>query len=80
MKKIIALLVMVCTIGLTAFAQQTVTKDKDKEKVRKTSTLGQKVHNTFSRHKHHNGYVVKTKKDDNGHIVKTKKKVKEDDH
>lgn len=79
MKKILALLMM-CAIGLTAFAQQTVTKDKDKDKVKKTSTLGQKVHNTFSKHKHHNGYKVKRKRDVNGHIIKTKKTVKEDNH
>lgn len=71
---------MFCTLGLTAFAQETVKKDKDKEKVRKTSTIGQKVHNTFSRHKHHNGYIVKTKRDDNGHTVKTKKKVVDEKH
>ena len=79
MKKIIALIMMVCTISLTAFAQ-TVSKDKDKDKVKKTSTLGQKVHNTFSKHKRYNGYKVKHKADVNGHIVKTKKKVKDDAH
>ncbi len=79
MKKIIAVLMMVCTIGLTAFAQ-TVTKDKDKDKVRKTSTLGEKVHNTFSKHKRYNGYKVKHKRYVNGHVVKTKKEVKNDQH
>ncbi len=78
MKKIIAVLVMVCTIGLTAFAQ-TEHKDKEKEKVRKTSTIGEKVHNTFSRHKRYNGYKVKHKTEVNGHMVKTTKKV-EDKH
>jgi len=71
---------MFCTIGLTAFAQQTVTKDKDKDKVKRTSSLGEKAHNTFSRHKHYNGYKVKHKKDVNGHIVKTKEKVKDENH
>ena len=68
---------MICTIGLTAFAQQTVTKDKDKDKVKRTSSVGQKVHNTFSKHKHYNGYKVKHKRNVNGHIVKTTKKVED---
>jgi hypothetical protein len=56
MKKIIALL-LACSIGAASFAQ-TVTKNK--EKVRKTSTVGQKVHNTFHKHhKHYSGYKVK---------------------
>jgi len=63
MKKIIALLIM-CTIGLTAFAQEVVTKKEDK--VKRTSTFGQKVHNTFHKHKHYNGYKVK-------HIKKVEK-------
>lgn len=58
MKKIIALLMMVCTIGVTAFAQ-TVKKE---DKVKHTSTIPQKVHNTFSKHKHYSGYKVKHKK------------------
>jgi hypothetical protein len=58
MKKLIALL-LVCTIGVTAFAQ-TVTEKKDK--VRHTSTLPQKAHNMFSKHKHYSGYKVKHKK------------------
>jgi len=58
MKKLIALL-LVCTIGVTAFAQ-TVTEKKDK--VRHTSTLPQKAHNLFSKHKHYSGYKVKHKK------------------
>ena len=78
MKKIIAVLMMVCTIGLTAFAQ-TVTKDKEKDKEKKTSNVGEKVHNTFSKHKRYNGYKVKHKRYVNGHVVKTKEKV-EDKH
>ena len=58
MKKLIALL-LVCTIGVTAFAQ-TVTEKKDK--VRHTSTLPQKAHNLISKHKHYSGYKVKHKK------------------
>jgi hypothetical protein len=78
MKKIIALLLF-CSIGLTVFAQQTVSNDKDHDKVKKTSNLGQKIHNTFSKHKHYNGYKVKHTRDVNGHEVKDKKKVKTDE-
>jgi len=60
MKKLIALCI-VCTIAVTAFAQ-TVTKKKDKEKVEHTSTVPQKAHNLFSKHKHYSGYKVKHKK------------------
>lgn len=64
MKKLAAVLVMVCAIGITAFAQQVVVKKEDK--VKKTTTIPQKIHNTFSKHKHYNG--TKTK-----HIVKVEK-------
>jgi hypothetical protein len=59
MKKLITLLLMICTIGVTAFAQ-TVTEKKDK--VKRTSTLPQKAHNLFSKHKHYSGYKTKHKK------------------
>jgi hypothetical protein len=65
MKKTIAILLMVLTIGVTTtFAQQTIVKKEDK--VKKTTTIGQKIHNTFSKHKHYSG--TKTK-----HIVKVEK-------
>ncbi|MBW4891935.1 hypothetical protein KXQ82_19580 [Mucilaginibacter sp. HMF5004] len=62
MKKIMFLLAFA---GLTfgAFAQQVV---KDQEKVKKTTTIPQKIHNVFSKHKHYSG----TKKK---HIVKVEK-------
>ena len=78
MKKLIALLLM-CTIGLTTFAQE-VKKDKEKEKVKRTATLGERAHNTFSKHKRYNGYKVKRKTYENGHMVKTKKKVVDEKH
>ena len=56
MKKLAVLLLMICTICLTTFAQ-TVTKKEDK--VKRTSTLGQKVHNVFHKHKHYSGYKTK---------------------
>ncbi|MDB5007138.1 MAG: hypothetical protein JWQ84_3264 [Mucilaginibacter sp.] len=56
MKKILAVLLMVCTISIASFAQ-TVTKKEDK--VKRTSTIPQKIHNTFSKHKHYSGYKTK---------------------
>ena len=52
-------------IGFTTYAQD------NKEKVKKTSTAGQKIHNTFSKHKKHNGYKVKSQH----HGIKRKHKV-----
>ena len=64
MKKIALVLTMIFAIGLTSMAQQVVVKKEDK--VKKTSTLKQKIHNTFSKHKHYNG--TKTK-----HVTKVEK-------
>ena len=75
MKKLTVLLMLICAFCVTTFAQ-TETKDK----VKKTSTFGQKVHNTFSKHKRYNGYKVKRKKEVNGHTVREKKKIVYDKH
>jgi hypothetical protein len=56
MKK--ALLVMlVCALSVASFAQEKVAKDE--VKVKKTTTVPQKVHNVFSKHKHYSGTKVK---------------------
>ena len=65
MKKLAVIAVMVFAIGLTAFAQQQVVVKKE-DKVKKTTTIPQKIHNTFSKHKHYSG--TKTK-----HVVKVEK-------
>jgi hypothetical protein len=59
MKRIAAIIMMVSTIATTTFAQQKqeVVKHVDKEK--KTTTVGQKIHNTFSKHKHYSGTKTK---------------------
>jgi hypothetical protein len=72
MKKIAVAILLICATVSASFAQQDVNKDT---KVKKTSNVGQKVHNTFSKHKHYNGYKVKSVKHVNGHDVKTKEKV-----
>lgn len=53
------MLLFVCIATLSVKAQTEVD-------VKKTSTPAQKVHNTFSRHKHYKGYKVK-RKDAYGH-------------
>jgi len=67
MKKLLGLFIIIMGLSFSSFAQQ-------KEDITKTSTVPQKVHNTFSKHKHYNGYKVK-KKRINGH--KTVHKVNE---
>ncbi len=64
MKKLIVLMLL-CAFGITSFAQTVVKKE---DKVKRTTTLGQKVHNTFHKHKHYSGYKVK-------HIKKVEKTV-----
>lgn len=65
MKKLIAMLTLACFVSLTTLAQTT-----EKVKVKHTSTLGQKVHNTFSKHKHYSGYKVKKKVEKPETVVK----------
>lgn len=54
MKKLILFLFMICALCAMGFSQTTEVKTK------KTSTIPQKVHNTFSKHKRYNGTVTKT--------------------
>jgi hypothetical protein len=54
MKKLLFLLLVIISINVTVNAQE-------KDKVKKTSTIPQKVHNTFSKHKKYKGYKVKRK-------------------
>ncbi len=68
MKKLLFLLMLTFSISLATQAQD------DKDKVKKTSTVPQKVHNTFSKHKHYKGY--KAKHVHNGHTTKHKVDVK----
>lgn len=54
MKKLLALLLSV------SFLSAAVAQEAKKEvKVKKTTTVGQKVHNVFSKHKHYSGTKVK---------------------
>ncbi len=69
MKKIILFALILMSVGFSVNAQD------NKDKVKKTSTIGQKVHNTFSKHKKHKGY--KTKHKHNGVTKKHKVDMKE---
>ena len=57
MKKFLLLLMLTCTMGIVASAQV----KEEKSKVKKTSTVGQKIHNTFSKNKRYKGHKVKHK-------------------
>jgi hypothetical protein len=65
MKKLLLFLMLTLSAGIAAHSQD------NKDKVKKTSTPGQKVHNTFSKHKHYKGYKAKHEH----HGVKHKHKV-----
>ncbi|RYE21279.1 MAG: hypothetical protein EOP42_26105 [Sphingobacteriaceae bacterium] len=57
MKKTLLLLMLFSMLSVVSFAQQKVTKDETK--IKKTTTVPQKVHNVFSKHKHYSGTKVK---------------------
>lgn len=65
MKKIATLLIICLSFFVTSYAQENT------HKVKKTSTIPQKIHNVFSRHKKHSGYKSKSEK----HGIKRKHKV-----
>jgi hypothetical protein len=64
MKKSIVLFLLISFIALGSFAQEKEVKKVDK--VKRTTTPGQKVHNLFHKHKHYSGYKVK-------HVTKMEK-------
>jgi hypothetical protein len=59
MKKLLVLAVLLTSVTIGANAQEKVAKAK----VKKTSTIPQKVHNTFSKHKKYSGTKSKVKVD-----------------
>jgi hypothetical protein len=48
-------------VALFAMIGTIATAQEIKDKVKKTSTMGQKIHNTVSKHKHYKGYKTKHK-------------------
>ncbi len=59
-EKVLLMVMLFVGIAAGASAQEGTVK---KEKVKKTSTIPQKVHNTFSKHKKYSGVKVKQKVD-----------------
>jgi hypothetical protein len=55
MKKLFLFLALTFSISMVTHAQDS------KDKVKQTSTVPQKIHNTVSKNKHHKGYKVKHK-------------------
>ncbi|MEO7265938.1 MAG: hypothetical protein ABIW38_13555 [Ferruginibacter sp.] len=65
--KLITMLLFLLGINFSVMAQE-----KTKTEVKPTTTVGQKVHNTFSKHKHHKGHKYKkTYPNGSKHITKT---------
>ncbi len=62
MKRLLIFAILFTGVGFAASAQEPVAKAK----VKKTSTLPQKVHNTFSKHKKYSGTKSKVKVDKPG--------------
>lgn len=56
MKKLTFVLMLLSFIFSASFAQTVVKKT---DKVKRTTTVPQKVHNIFSKHKHYSGYKTK---------------------
>ena len=64
-KKAIAVVIVLVSLFVTGYSQEST------HKVKKTSTIPQKVHNVFSRHKEYSGYKSKRER----HGIKRKHKV-----
>lgn len=64
MKKFFLIAILFSGIAAGSYAQ---TGDVKKAKVKKTSTVPQKVHNTFSKHKKYSGHKEKIKDDKPSH-------------
>jgi hypothetical protein len=66
MKKLLFLLLITFTVSSISFAQ-----DEQKDKTKKTTTVPQKVHNTFSKNKKYSGHKRKHVRHHNGHKAKS---------
>ncbi len=58
MQKSILMLCTATIIAFSSFAQEKTTTTKEETKVKKTTTVPQAVHNTFSKKKQHSGVKV----------------------
>ena len=59
MKKLLLVLAVMASISFVATAQDKTTVVKDEKTTKKTSSVPQKVHNTFSKDKKYNGKKTK---------------------
>ena len=59
MKKLLLMLAVIAATTFGLSAQEKTTVVKDTKTVKKTSSLPQKVHNTFSKNKEYNGKKTK---------------------
>ena len=59
MKKSLFVCALFTITSLVAIAQEKTTVVKDEKTTKKTSSVPQKVHNTFSKHKKYNGRKTK---------------------
>ena len=62
MKKLLFSLLFLAITSVMATAQDKKTVVKDEKTTKPTSTVPQKVHNTFSKHKHYSGTKTTHKK------------------
>jgi hypothetical protein len=62
MKKLLFSMAFLAATALAATAQNKTTVVKDEKTTKPTSTAKEKVHNTFSKHKEHNGTKTTHKK------------------
>ena len=63
MKKLLLSLIVIASTAAIATARLQTTVVKEDKTVKKTSSAPQKVHNTFSKHKKHNGTKTKEVKE-----------------
>ena len=59
MKNLMLSFLLIAGIGFAANAQNKTLVVEDKKVTKKTSNVPEKVHNTFSKHKHYNGKKTK---------------------
>ncbi len=59
MKKVLCSILLMTFVSVAATAQEKTTVVKDEKTTKKTSSVPQKVHNTFSKDKKYNGKKTK---------------------
>ena len=70
MRKLLFTIVVIACGSITAIAQKHSKMVKEENKTKKTTTIPQKVHNTFSKKKHYSGKKIIHKKEVETHNSK----------